>query len=103
MTKHLPIKIGLRAAQQIRKASVWWRDNRPAAPGAVREELEKAFELIRVQPNIGATAANVRLAGVRRVYLSRIGYHLYYQVSSSPPQVEVLALWHSSRGSAPNL
>lgn len=61
------------------------------------------MELIQAQPGIGATAANVRLQGVRRVYLSRIRYHLYYQVTSSPPQLELLAFWHASRGTEPDL
>ena len=103
MTRPLPLKVSANAARQIREVAAWWRANRPAAPGAVQEELAKVFKLVRAQPGFGATATNVRLQDVRRVYMSRIGYHLYYKVSSSPQRVEVLALWHASRGAAPPL
>lgn len=50
-------------------------------------------------PGAGSIATNVELPGVRRVLLPRTRYHLYYQASKD--LVEVLALWHSSRGGAP--
>jgi plasmid stabilization system protein ParE len=103
LTKPLAVKLSAKAAQQILEATAWWRANRPAAPGVVRQELFKVIELIRAQPGMGATATNVRLHGVRRVYLSRIRYHVYYQVRSSPAQVELLAFWHASRGTEPDL
>lgn len=101
MTRPLLLRVTRRAAAEIQDAAEWWYRNRPAAPDAVAEELERAFALITAQPNVGAIARNPRLAGVRRVHLARIRYHLYYRVSRA--QVEVLALWHTSRGSAPKL
>jgi plasmid stabilization system protein ParE len=56
----------------------WWIENRPSAPEAFEEELRKAFSLIAAHPNIGARALTKTLAGVRRIRLSRIHYHLYY-------------------------
>ncbi|MBP7053812.1 MAG: type II toxin-antitoxin system RelE/ParE family toxin [Phycisphaerae bacterium] len=99
----LPIRIVRSAADQITTASAWWDANRPKAPRAFREEMERVLELISSQPQIGAKAANTSLAGVRRIHLSRIRYHLYYRVRESPKVVEVLALWHASRGSGPGL
>ncbi len=95
----LPIKITRRASAQIREAASWWRVNRPAAPEALEEELRQAFNLVSRQSDIGAIATNVSLAGVRRIHLSRVRYFLYYRVSAS--RIEVLALWHSSRGGSP--
>jgi len=97
----LPIKVTQRAAAQIREAGSWWLANRPAAPGALKEELERAFDLIAQQPVIGALATNIRLPGIRRIHLSRVHYHLYYRVRSS--RIEVVALWHTSRGKGPQL
>ena len=97
----VPIKITRRAATQIRKAAVWWSANRLAAPNAVKEELANAFMLISHQPEIGAAATNVRLAGVRRIYLDRVRYFLYYLARAA--QIEIIALWHSSRGKGPTL
>ena len=97
----LPINITRLASEQIYEAASWWRANRPAASEALEEELRQAFHLISLQPAMGAIATNARLAGVRRIHLSRIRYFLYYRVSTSG--IEVLGLWHSSRGEAPVL
>jgi plasmid stabilization system protein ParE len=99
----LPIEVSDLAMAHIRAAEEWWRRHRPAAPNAIREELERASWLIAVQPGVGAVARNVSLAGVRRLHLVRIRYHLYYRVMTNPDRVEVLGFWHSSRGSAPPL
>lgn len=65
--------------------------------------MRDALALIRLNPRIGARATNAKLAGVRRVHLSRIRYHLYYRVRSEPVCIEVLALWHVRRGTGPGL
>jgi plasmid stabilization system protein ParE len=101
--RKLPIRVVRSAADQIAEASSWWNVNRPKAPGAFREETERALELISTQPQIGAKAANAKLAGVRRIHLSRIHYYLYYRVREAPKVIEILALWHTSRGSGPGL
>ena len=103
MSRQLPATVGRRAAREIREAAEWWEANRPAARGAVEEEVRKALRLIRSSPRVGARATNVKLAGVRRVHLSRIHYHLYYRLLAGPPCVEVLAFWHTRRGTAPGL
>jgi plasmid stabilization system protein ParE len=97
----LPIKVTLRADRQIQKAASWWLANRPKAPDAFKEELRRGFDLISQQPGVGARATNVKLEGVFRIHLSRIRFFLYYRVRQSG--IEVLALWHSSRGKGPDL
>lgn len=99
----LSIRIVRRAAREITEAREWWRANRPAAPEALEEELRRGLALTAQQPHIGPRARNAKLAGVRRVYLSCIRYHLYYRVRPSSEAVEVLAFWHASRGSGPNV
>jgi len=103
VSEKLPFRVARSAADQMVTASAWWNANRPKAPGAFLEEIQRALELISTQPQIGTKAGNVRLAGVRRIHLSRIHYYLYYRVTESPRTVEVLALWHTSRGSGPEL
>ncbi len=98
-----PIRIVRRAAHEIAEAREWWQANRPVAPEALEEELHRRLALIAQQPYIGPRARNIKLAGVRRVYLSRIGYHLYYRVQPFSEAVEVLAFWHASRGSGPDV
>ena len=97
----LPIKVTLRTDRQIQKAATWWLANRPKAPEAFKEELQRGFDLISRQPSIGARATNVKLKGILRIHLSRIRYFLYYRVGAS--RIEVLALWHSSRLKGPSL
>ena len=102
MTAPLPVEFTRRATAQTEAANSWWRLNRPHAPSALLDEVERAIQLIGLQPEIGATARNTPLRGVRRVLLSRVRYHLYYRVVESPVRsVEVLALWHTSRGGNP--
>ena len=97
----LPIKVTLRADRQIQEASSWWLANRPKAPEAFKEELQRGFNLISQQPSVGARATNVKLKGILRIHLSRIRYFLYYRVRGS--RIEVLSLWHSSRLKGPSL
>jgi plasmid stabilization system protein ParE len=66
-------------------------------------ELERALQLKASQPSIRAQTRNAKLAGVRRIHLPRIHYHLYYRVIPEPMTVEILALWHTKRGVSPNL
>lgn len=95
------LKVSSRAESQIRVAADWWLENRPKAPVAFAEEIERAFELIRTLPSVGEPVAHLRLAGLRRVLLGRVRYYLYYQVSADEGFLEVLALWHTSRGTGP--
>jgi len=99
----LPIHVVNSAARAITDAAEWWAANRTKAPEAFSEELKRAFQLIAAHPRLGARALNVKLHDVRRVHLARVHYHLYYRVVNDPPSIEVLALWHTSRGDAPPL
>jgi plasmid stabilization system protein ParE len=101
LVARLLVKATPRAAAEIRRASAWWRANRPAAPLALLEDLERAFELVAAQPGIGARARHAKQPGVRRLLLSRTGYHLYYQVNADAGRVEILAFWHAHRGREP--
>lgn len=97
------LRVAPRAAAQIRAAADWWIENRSKAPEAFAEDLERAFDLIGSFPALGERVSHSRLPGVRRMHLARVRYHLYYVVSEETETVEVLALWHTSRGQAPEL
>lgn len=103
MKRRLPVRIVASAAEAIADAAKWWVEKRPKAPAAFAEELTRALDLVASEPAIGAKARNAKLPGLRRIHLARIWYYLYYRVRSSPATLEVLALWHSSRGSGPQL
>ena len=101
MSPPLQIKISNDARAQIEGAADWWARNRPFAPGAVREDLDRILGLLSVNPGIGARARRAKLQGVRRVTLSRVRYYVYCRVSGDA--LEVLAFWHTSRGRQPQL
>lgn len=103
MSGPLPVRIVESATRAILEAAEWWSANRPKAPDAFAEELDRALQLLASQPAIGARARNIKLAGVRRIHLTRVHYYLYYRVIPEPATVEILALWHTKRGSPPKL
>ena len=90
-----------RAERQIEKAAEWWSENRPAAPGAIRKDLESALASLVEEPGIGTRVEIPRSDIVRRLYLGRIRYFVYYRVRGK--LLEVVGLWHSSRGQPPPL
>lgn len=97
----LQVKISSRAATQVQKAAEWWEQNRPAAPGAIGADFGEAVALLAEQPGIGAKYEGARAPGVRRLFLGRVGYFIYYKVEDGT--LQVLALWHASREHQPAL
>lgn len=97
----LRVKVSARAASQIDKAAEWWAENRPAAPGAVRTDIGEALALLAQQPGIGTAYEGARTKGVRRLLVGRIRYFIYYCVTAET--LEVLTVWHVSRGNQPSL
>jgi len=88
-----------RAAAQIERAAAWWAENRAGAFDAIADDFEEAKSLLAVQPGVGSRSATERYPQLRRFYLERVRYHLYYEVRGS--KVVVLAFWHGSRGRGP--
>jgi len=97
----LRIEITDEARAQLAAAAAWWAENRPSAFGAVLEDLDRILNLLTVQPGMGTRARRTTLSGVRRVMLSRIRYYVYYRVAGDA--LQVLAVWHTSRGRGPSL
>lgn len=97
----LRVKISARAASQVRKAAEWWAQNRLAAPGAIGSDFGEAVALLAEQPGIGAKYEGARAPGVRRLFLSRVGYFIYYKAEDGI--LKVLAFWHASREHQPVL
>lgn len=97
----LRVKVSVRAASHIRRAAEWWVENRPAAPGAIRIDIGDALALLAEQPGVGAAYQSARTEGVRRLLVGRIRYFIYYRATHDT--LEVLAVWHVSRGKQPVL
>ncbi len=97
------LRVAPRAASQIREAADWWFANRPKAPLAFEEDLEKAFGLITSLPLAGQRVRHSSMSEIRRVLMGRVRYYLYYRVEAEKDLVKVLALWHSRRAGHPRL
>lgn len=97
----LRVKVAARAASQIRKAAEWWLANRPAAPGAIGIDVRESVALLAEHPGIGAKYEGTRTPGVRRLFLSRVGYFIYYVAENG--ELRILAFWHASRQHQPIL
>jgi plasmid stabilization system protein ParE len=57
----LELFISRRAAREIDRVAGWWAANRPAAPGAVRKDLEATFALLVQQGGLGHRGALVAM------------------------------------------
>jgi plasmid stabilization system protein ParE len=97
----LRVKIAARAATEVRGAAGWWAANRPAAPGAIGKDFGEAVALLAEQPGIGSKYEGSKTIGVRRLYLSRIRYFVYFAVEGD--SLHVLAFWQENRGRQPAL
>ena len=83
----LRVKISARAANEVRQAAEWWLVNRTSAPGAIGTDFAESVALLAEQPAIGAKYSGSRTPGVRRLFLSRVGYFIYYRVDGTELRV----------------
>ncbi len=97
------LRVASQASRQIREAARWWIENRPKAPDAFADDLEAAFRLIAELPGVGERVIHARLRGLHRLLMTRVRYHVYYALDREGHSIEVLALWHTSRGNPPKL
>ena len=89
------------AERHVSNASDWWYENRTAAPTLLVEEFRRSVELITTRPRAGSRFRGRTDVEIRPVLLEKTRYYLYYRVDEAQEVVEVLALWHQSRGSEP--
>ena len=101
MSEALRIRISPQALAQIEEAADWWSKHRPAAPGAIRQDIAEILAILVLQPGVGMSTRRGRIKGLRRVTLDRVSYYLYYRVADGA--LEVLAFWHTSRGRFPRI
>jgi plasmid stabilization system protein ParE len=97
----LTVRVKPRALRQIHRAAQWWSENRPAAPGAIDFDLKDALDVLVEQPGIGSRVENARDEQVRRFYLVRTRYFIYYRPRDG--FLEVVAFWHASREQEPRV
>ena len=89
------------ARAQADQIEAWWAGERTAAPRLFREELESACRRLELAPRSGTEFLDAAGNKLRRTLLRRTGYHVYYLCSDADRCVEILSIWHASRGRGP--
>ena len=88
------------ANEQIETERTWWRKNREHQE-VLAAELETAVEILAILPGAGTPYVSANSMNVRRIYLRKIGCHLYY--SFDDDEVIVRALWGARRKRGPTI
>ena len=88
------------ARRHVQREKEWWLANRDHVD-VFAEELEQALKIVAILPGAGTPYARSPVAGVRRVYLRRVGAHLYDTFDDR--EVIIRALWGARRGRGPKL
>ena len=101
MTQPLRIVFQRRASQDVERIDAWCQANQTSAPDLFLRELERVLDAIALLPHLGALAKHSRLEGVRRIVLAKSRHHVYYR--QTVDAIQVLAVWHASRGQPPSL
>ncbi len=86
------------ARRQVRTAKTWWLANRDH-PEIFAEDVEEALTVIAVLPGAGSDYSQGDVPGLRRVYLQRVGSHIYYTFDDE--EVVIRAFWHARRRRGP--
>ena len=98
--KQRHVRFTLTAQRHVAREETWWLENRDY-PEAFAQELEQALKIVALLPGAGTVYAASPVSGVRRVYLRRVGLHLYYTFDDDT--VLVRALWRARRERGPEL
>jgi hypothetical protein len=73
--------------------------SRTATTEVFAEEFEQALHVLAVLPGAGVPYTPAGIRGLRRIYLGKIGCHIYYTFDEA--DVVVRALWGARRGRGP--
>jgi plasmid stabilization system protein ParE len=95
------LRISTNAQRHIEQGLDWWDEHREKSPGAFDADLRAAFAVLVEKPEIGTRSSSQKYPTVRRFTVRRIRYAVYYRYDDAV--VEILAVWHTSRGSRPRL
>ncbi len=83
-----------RCAQMVRKAIAYIATDSPQQAEIMKETFSKIRKSIELMPGIGTIYQN----GMRKILLGKFRYNIYYREKKNI--VEILGIWHTSRGTA---
>jgi len=92
------------ASQDADDGRDWWLRHRDKAPDLFDEELEAAVKKLSQAPYAGEVVTTRGLKfEVRYVSMRKTRFRVFYRVNAEARLVEILRLWHMSRGETPSL
>lgn len=97
--KQRRIRFTRTAQTHVEHERAWWLENRDHTE-VFAEELEQALRVLAVLPGAGTPYTPAGIRGLRRIYLGKIGCHIYYTFDET--DVIVRALWGARRGRGPS-
>ena len=86
------------ASNHVDRERTWWLENRDRRE-LFAAELEQAIEILAHLPGAGTPYSDSGIPDLRRVYLRKLGCHLYYTFDAD--EVIVRALWSARRAHGP--
>ena len=88
------------ASHHVDRERAWWLENRDHQ-NLFAAELEKAIEILALLPGAGTPYTQSAVPDLRRLYIRKLGCHLYYTFDAD--DVIVRALWGARRERGPTL
>jgi plasmid stabilization system protein ParE len=86
------------ASSHVDRERAWWQANRDHQD-LFATELEKALEILALLPGAGTPYTQTGVPDLRRLYIRRLGCHLYYTFDAD--NVIIRALWGARRERGP--
>ena len=86
------------ATSHVDRERAWWLENRDHSP-LFASELEKAVEILALLPGVGTLYAHSGVPDLRRLYIRKLGCHLYYTFDAD--EVIIRAVWGARRERGP--
>ena len=86
------------AGNHVDRERAWWLENRDRQE-LFATELEKAIEILARLPGVGTPYKQTEVPDLRRLYIRKLGCHLYYTFDAD--DVIIRALWRARLGRGP--
>lgn len=86
------------ASNHVDRERAWWLENREHQE-LFATELEKAIEILALLPGAGTPYTQTGVPDLRRLYIPKLGCHLYYTFDAD--DLIIRALWGARRERGP--
>jgi len=101
--KAFRVFIAPEAKRHIDAITVWWRENRTKNPTLFEDEIEAAIARLASFPKVARPYREVGNREIRRLCLRGSNHYVYCVIYEDRELVQVVAVWHTSRGLGPSL